>query len=35
MIHGDFVVANKFPYSTSHKIDKNKLIENYLIEQTN
>jgi D-alanine--poly(phosphoribitol) ligase subunit 1 len=35
MIPGDFIVVNEFPYSTSHKIDKNKLVENYLIEQTN
>ena len=34
MIPGDFVVVNQFPYSTSHKIDKNKLIDNYLTQQT-
>lgn len=30
MIPGDVVTLNKFPHSTSHKIDKNKLIEDYL-----
>lgn len=35
MIPGDIVIVNKFPYSTSHKIDKNKLIEDYLKKQFN
>lgn len=30
MIPGDVDIVNEFPYSISHKIDKNKLIENYL-----
>jgi len=30
MIPGDIDIVNEFPYSISHKIDKNKLIENYL-----
>lgn len=33
MIPGDIELVNDFPYSTSHKIDKNKLIENYLQKQ--
>jgi D-alanine--poly(phosphoribitol) ligase subunit 1 len=35
MLPGDIVIVNKFPYSTSHKIDKNKLVDTYLIQQTN
>jgi D-alanine--poly(phosphoribitol) ligase subunit 1 len=34
MVPGDLVAVNQFPYSTSHKIDRNKLIEGYLIQQT-
>ena len=30
MIPGDFMIVADFPYSTSHKIDKNKLIDGYL-----
>lgn len=30
MIPGDIVAVNEFPYNSSHKIDRNKLIENYL-----
>ncbi len=30
MIPGDIVFIDEFPYSASHKIDKNKLIETYL-----
>jgi D-alanine--poly(phosphoribitol) ligase subunit 1 len=33
MIPGDFVEVAEFPYSSSHKIDKNKLIESYLENQ--
>jgi D-alanine--poly(phosphoribitol) ligase subunit 1 len=33
MIPGDVDLVEDFPYSTSHKIDKNKLIENYLQKQ--
>ena len=33
MIPGDIVTVGSFPYSTSHKIDKNKLIEDYLKQQ--
>ncbi len=33
MIPGDIVLVDEFPYSTSHKIDKNKLIEMYLKNQ--
>jgi D-alanine--poly(phosphoribitol) ligase subunit 1 len=35
MIPGDIDIVNEFPYSTSHKIDKNKLIEEYLKRQFN
>lgn len=34
MIPGDIVIVNEFPHSSSHKIDKNKLIENYIRLQT-
>ena len=30
MIPGDIDIVNEFPYNISHKIDKNKLIDNYL-----
>jgi D-alanine--poly(phosphoribitol) ligase subunit 1 len=30
MIPGDFMIVDAFPYSISHKIDKNKLIETYI-----
>jgi len=30
MIPGDIEIVNEFPYSINHKIDKNKLIDNYL-----
>lgn len=30
MIPGDIVAVHEFPYNSSHKIDRNKLIENYL-----
>ena len=33
MIPGDIVQINEFPYSTSHKIDKSKLINDYLTQQ--
>lgn len=33
MIPGDIEIVSNFPYSSSHKIDKNKLIENYLQKQ--
>lgn len=33
MIPGDLCFVDEFPYSLSHKIDKNKLIENYLKEK--
>jgi len=35
MIPGDIVVLTSFPYSSSHKIDKNKLVDNYLKQQFN
>jgi D-alanine--poly(phosphoribitol) ligase subunit 1 len=35
MIPGDIVTVDSFPYSTSHKIDKNKLIDDYLKQQFN
>lgn len=35
MIPGDLVVVNDFPYNTSHKIDKNKLINDYLAYEFN
>lgn len=35
MIPGDIVIVNEFPYTISHKIDKNKLIEIYIFQQTN
>ncbi len=35
MIPSDIVVVNSFPFNTSHKIDKNKLIEDYLLRQLN
>ncbi len=35
MIPGDIVIVNYFPYTASHKIDKNKLIEEYLHKQLN
>jgi D-alanine--poly(phosphoribitol) ligase subunit 1 len=34
MIPGDLVIVNEFPHSSSHKIDKNKLISEYLTQQT-
>jgi D-alanine--poly(phosphoribitol) ligase subunit 1 len=34
MIPGDIIIVSDFPYSTSHKIDKNKLIAEYLHQQT-
>jgi D-alanine--poly(phosphoribitol) ligase subunit 1 len=34
MIPGDIIIVNEFPHSTSHKIDKNKLIAEYLKEKT-
>lgn len=34
MIPGDIVIVPEFPHSTSHKIDKNKLIADYLFAQT-
>lgn len=34
MIPGDIVIVNEFPHSTSHKIDKGKLIEDYIRSQT-
>ena len=33
MIPGDIVLVDEYPYNTSHKIDKNKLIEDYLEKQ--
>jgi len=30
MIPNEIILLNEFPYSSSHKIDKNKLIENYI-----
>lgn len=30
MIPSDFIIVNEFPYSTSHKIDKNQLIQEYI-----
>lgn len=35
MIPGDIDIVSDFPYSTSHKIDKKKLIEDYLKRQFN
>ena len=35
MIPSDIFEVNDFPYSTSHKIDKKKLINDYLIKQFN
>ena len=35
MIPGDIVLVSEFPYSVSHKVDKNKLIEEYLKRQFN
>jgi len=35
MIPGDIDIVTKFPYNSSHKIDKNKLIEEYLERQFN
>jgi D-alanine--poly(phosphoribitol) ligase subunit 1 len=35
MIPGDIEIVNDFPYNSSHKIDKNKLIEEYLQRQYN
>jgi len=35
MIPGDIDIVSDFPYSTSHKVDKNKLIEEYLKRQFN
>lgn len=35
MIPGDWMIVSEFPYSTSHKIDKNKLIETYMEKQLN
>lgn len=32
MIPGDIIALEKFPHSTSHKVDKNKLIEIYMSE---
>jgi D-alanine--poly(phosphoribitol) ligase subunit 1 len=34
MIPGDIIIINEFPHSASHKIDKNKLIEDYILKQT-
>jgi D-alanine--poly(phosphoribitol) ligase subunit 1 len=34
MIPGDIVVVHNFPYNSSHKIDKNKLINDYLTMQS-
>jgi len=31
MVPSEFIVVKEFPYTSSHKIDKNKLIESYLI----
>lgn len=33
MIPGDIIIVDEFPHSVSHKIDKNKLIENYMKAQ--
>lgn len=35
MIPGDVMIVNEFPYSISHKIDKQKLIEAYMEKQLN
>jgi D-alanine--poly(phosphoribitol) ligase subunit 1 len=34
MIPGDVVIVTEFPHSVSHKIDKNKLVEEYVKAQT-
>lgn len=34
MIPGDVIIVNEFPHSVSHKIDKNKLVADYILEQT-
>jgi len=34
MIPGDIVIVKEFPYSTSHKIDKAKLVSDYIALQT-
>ena len=33
MLPGDIVCVEEFPYSSSHKIDKKKLIEEYIAKQ--
>ena len=33
MIPGDIIIVSNFPYNSSHKIDKNKLIEEYILRQ--
>ena len=33
MIPGDIIILDSFPYNASHKIDKNKLIDDYLKQQ--
>jgi hypothetical protein len=35
LVKGDISVVASFPQSISHKVDKNKLIENYLQAQSN
>lgn len=35
MIPGDLMIVSEFPYSTSHKVDKNKLIDAYMEKQLN
>ena len=35
MIPSDIIEVNDFPYSATHKIDKKKLINDYLIKQFN
>ncbi len=34
MIPGDIVVVSEFPYNISHKVDKNRLVSDYLVQQT-
>ncbi|MDF2437283.1 MAG: hypothetical protein K0Q95_1659 [Bacteroidota bacterium] len=34
MIPGDIIIVDEFPHSVSHKIDKNRLIDNYIKAQT-
>jgi D-alanine--poly(phosphoribitol) ligase subunit 1 len=31
MVPSEFIIVHEFPYSTSHKIDKNKLLESYML----